>query len=534
MVKKVFIGTLALCMLFMGNESLASEGEDTGFQGSRRLCAAVSQSDLENYVSGGRYTLEMLFRTSGFDWMNYRIYTKDRTTYAEISYEFHDFEEYVDKTGQLLGYEPAIIYFSDNSADYAEGFLSQELMNWLIQDLEEKELISERKAEELFVYQDSVLNLFGKEWTSVENMDLREESAPSVLEHLSIHTVKGQDGEIERRIDFSMQEEAWNTAGKAYFEKNRIQAGIPVSVESENGQTNLSCEISAYSYQQMANQTFALLGVPDMLEQEQKPAGTGLQTRIREKIDFQKLMSEGCEAEIVYELEGQGEELEIYSEDAAEEDGKLSYRGAEAVWMEFGHPDRVQFKEISVHTKVNSLFGRKERTITFALKKSLAEYFHENIKSMAEERMIWGSTLNIYDDGDIRYYKVSFSSCFDRQLLDFTERILESGGSLRIENTGFFFNKNVIEEHIDLWDGQNAYQKPERFLASYELPFGSLIEGGKENLETDLNETGRIHISYRYFDWKIWAGAYGIALVSFVYLKLVFGRGILKKQTKKQ
>ena len=524
MKKWIWIYMLAVSLISYKNVSYAVETEDAEFEGNRKLCVVISQSDLENYISGGRYSLEMLFRTCGFDWLNYRIYTSDRDTYTEISYEFDSFNDYVDKTEQLLGYEPLIVYFTENGIVYEESFPSVELMNWLFQELAEKELVSEYSAEDLFVIEDSRLYLFGEEHVSFENMDLRQEELPSIVEQLSIRTRKAADGKVERSINFSMAEEVWETRGKQYFEKNEEYAGLLLAVNTQNGQTDISCEMSAYSYREIANQTFVLLGVPDVLKQEQEWDGSGLQTHIREIIDFQKLMSEDCAAEIVYELPDREGEIMVLSEAGEVEEDRISYQNMEPAWIEYSYPDLPQFQEVSIHTRVGGLLGRKERVMVFKIKKNLAENFHEDIKSILEERMIRGTVLNIYDEGEERNYEVCFSSYMDSQILEFTEQILGAVGTLQIENNGYFFDESTIQESIRAADFLNGYQKPENFRISYELPAGSIIQGGKESLETDLYENGRIDIRYRYFDWKIWAGAYGIIFVTFFYIKIVFGK----------
>lgn len=130
MKKKISIITLFMLCLWCA--VIGAQAKEEPFSGSRETKCVISQSDLNNFISGGKTSLEMLLVQTKEEW--FELYSKPKGTEVELylKYSFASYEDYKTKTEQLLGYEPITTYGEEEEA-YAENFSPRDLFHFLMQ-----------------------------------------------------------------------------------------------------------------------------------------------------------------------------------------------------------------------------------------------------------------------------------------------------------------------------------------------------------------------------------------------------------------
>ena len=106
---KIKAGIIFFLILIFGVTWPANAGGRESFYGSRTTVCRITQSDLENYVSGGRTSLEMLLSKNQHDWLTYSIESHERDLYIAISFAFDSYEDYTEKLSVLIKAEPVTI-----------------------------------------------------------------------------------------------------------------------------------------------------------------------------------------------------------------------------------------------------------------------------------------------------------------------------------------------------------------------------------------------------------------------------------------
>ena len=123
------------------------------FKGTREFILYADLSNLENYISGGRTSLEYIIRMFKSDWLNFEISTENYDLKIKINFDFESYEDYTSKISELLLYDPTIIYDDER---YIEGFSTVELANFIKDKFQENEFyLSDTEDIEIFVSGDS-------------------------------------------------------------------------------------------------------------------------------------------------------------------------------------------------------------------------------------------------------------------------------------------------------------------------------------------------------------------------------------------
>ena len=146
MKKKIIIALMFLILMCgLSLQSVKAMGE---FVGSRRVVCKISKSDLNNFVSGGQSSLEMILARSAEAWYSCEIDQTNRYVYLILEYSFDDYEEYEEKTYSLIGYQPITTY-GEKDISYMENFAPTELFAFLNQKMQDANLLNEMKFHEL-------------------------------------------------------------------------------------------------------------------------------------------------------------------------------------------------------------------------------------------------------------------------------------------------------------------------------------------------------------------------------------------------
>lgn len=496
MRRKIIITLMFLILVCGINFQQVKATEE--FVGSRRVICKISKSDLNNFVSGGQSSLEMILARSAETWYGCEINQTNRYVYLILEYSFDDYEEYEKKTYSLIGYQPITTY-GEREISYMENFAPTELFAFLNQKMQDANLVNEMKFHEL-------LSVEKDEFT--ESIEKKRKNSDLQYEKICIDTEL--EGDLYSRN--IVYKEAW--AGGLRNIKN-ICDSVNASYE-EYGEKEYKILFTADSEQDLIKKTMIVLDTGVNIEQK-KYCITDKCIRVEmvEKIELEsKLMEEGV---FEYNLKLSDEYRNIV--EPIIEEGEAS----------FSYETDLYFDEIIITTDLSKQIGKVGRKICFCLDRDLADDYHEQIKSQFSEKIRRGDTLTIFDEFGMRYYEFSFSSWFLRDINKFTERILGTANTtLDINKNGIPLKKSTVIDEFEVKEILFS-SKGQQIKCRYIFP-----NNKEKNVEGNYIYSERIEFTYFYY--VILIGYLLCALLCILISCRVIkkGKGILTRKKKRK
>lgn len=443
-----------LCLLKVDNLQAQEE-----FKGSRSIRGIVSQSDLNNFVLGGRAALEMILAQEKVQGCTIRIRSTGTDLEVYIEYPFNTYEEYKDITQKLLGYEPITTY-GDINVSYVENFTPVELFNFLNNCMEKSEVIEEIDFLELLKVEKDTMVINGDTYENIGALNTSDKEK-IMFNNIEINT-ELSNNIYTRTIAFSVEED--QIQGILRVIKERCRSN---DMElQENGTTNSFVTFSANSETQLIKKTMLLLGVPVNINHK-KYFNTKKTVRMetKESLDVESILTEG--GHFSYELilpesyENLSATLKTTEKEAEEKDkkntsvasGKVCSNGREGE-ISFYYDAPLAFDNISIFTDVSDESYKIKRTITFYMDWNIADEYYETVKKELKKRLDNGDVLKIYDNQGYRYYEITHSSWSEKEIEAFTDRIFEMNNStLKIKRSAIPFVKSRIQDKFNIKEG---------------------------------------------------------------------------------
>ena len=157
---KKFLAICIICMILINTfvPGISAKKSYASFSGNRSITYVVDYSDLINFIDGGRYTLDLILRTSAPDWLKYEMSSNDRDVFLKLEFDFNSFSEYNSRAEELVGYPINSFVSIEKDLFLIENFKSKSLLNFLKVMLRQADLFIEKDIEEFF-------NIFSNEMT---------------------------------------------------------------------------------------------------------------------------------------------------------------------------------------------------------------------------------------------------------------------------------------------------------------------------------------------------------------------------------
>ena len=500
---KIIIILIIINVCFCFSKSMAESEE---FKGTRNVIYSIDQSNLANYINGGRENLDISLRKNKPDWLTYKFSAEGRNTIIEFNFSFETYDEYVSKLEELLGYKPAIIRESNKT--FVENFSSIELINFLYNNLASEDESIEIEKEELFNVKNSVLQFNETKIETTENISLRNNNVIKFA-NIQIDTTHNEN-EITRKISAVINKENYK---KEDIEKQFKKVTDKVTI-NERYNYSLEAEITGKNISEIAEKTMICLNTTDMIQEKQNYLDENkVKVDYIEKFNLKDILEETSRLNYTCTLPDYCTNLA--SDENAEQKSningnKVTYDGNLGI-ISFSFERAIQFSEISVTTDMSNLFGIITRTIKFKFPIEIVANYNEKFKNEFTEKLQRGMTLNIYNEKLYRVYEITVSSMFLEELNDKTSKFLNEDMEISMEKTINPFEKNKIKDEYDFSNCVKNMLAPDKIESVYVLDrFAKIIDTDDavikdKTITFDGNLKNEIKFQYKTFNIVLWS-----------------------------
>ncbi len=444
---------LALCMSigsFVIPVFAASEID--GFSGSRYVKYAADKSDLDNFIDGGRAAFDLVLRSNAPEWLSYELSADDRDVSLILSFEFDSFDHYNSQLSELLTFSPNLVYSAEEDLMLLESYSASELLNFLQSLLIAKDCLKEKQLGEFFRIITNEITINANTYTfDQDRISIKPQSETVVkFEALEISTVGKKSGAYSRtitvQIDTAFNEEEHVSAVIKKFKK----AGKTSETEITENLKEVSVTFDTKNQNELTEKTMACLSTAVSVFEEQTyvdQATVGVKRT--EFIDLTELLrTEDVPFSYSFEVPPYFSNLSAESESVSVTDTAITAQNEP--YITFCYERDFKFSSIDITTDFSKLFGKITRTITLSAPTDICIPYHDRIKDELQSHLIRGTSIDIYDDGGSRFYKLSYASWFLKDIEHFTQSILNSSGSLDIEYSWVPFGTSRLQESIAL------------------------------------------------------------------------------------
>lgn len=436
------------------------------FSGTRSFQITADWSDLENYINGGRTAFDQILRGNMPEWFVYDIRTQGRDVTCAFSFSFSSFEDYQSKLATLIMRSPAILYSQEKDLLLMESCTPYDLLNFLENALNQHNCLSEKTLQEIFPLIGSGIEINGQTYDASAGVYIRPEEAEAVLlENLSVDTSTKKNYAYSRVItaqvgsgsDADDLERQFSAAGEP--EVHKIEGGYEVSVSFE-----------AVSQEELVYKTMQCLNAPTFISESQTPVdGKTVQVERTEFFDVDHMLKEEGTFSYTYNYPSYYDQLIPEKESVQINDSYVQATGESFVI--FTYQRKLQFSSVEILTDLSAPSGKITRVITCTLPLEIAEEYHKKVTDRLRLNLVNGSVLDIYDEGDRRYYQISFSSFLNKEIETFTAAILDDPKyKFDASLTWFPFAENQINDSFQTDDMISGIVPADEITATYILP----------------------------------------------------------------
>ncbi|OUP84202.1 hypothetical protein B5F07_08685 [Lachnoclostridium sp. An169] len=513
--KAVLIGAL-LAVLITGHakaQENASETVPKEFSGTRTTICRIAQSDLDNFVSGGRASLEMVLVQNQQEWFTCMTKSQGRNLYLVLTFSFESYDDYEEKVTYLLGQDPVTTYRSEDQP-YMENFSPEELFNYLELAMEQKYMTEEDGLTEFMRVQADTVELNGTEYTGSRALNTGKAENIS-FENVHVITYLEENGDWTRKIECSTDEKNSDRIFSVMKERSNS-----CNASFENDTRTCSITFTAGTEEELVKKTMMVLETSvNIRHRKYYKDDSTVRMETEESIDAEALLTKeggfSWQMELTEDYINLSGQLLTNEEESGSQNKEATttvrentviYEGREGE-VKFYYDEAVMCDCILIQTDLSDELSKLKRTITFCMDGRIADDYHEQIKEEISSRMQDGDSLRIYDDRGKRFYEVSFQSWFVKDIESFTEEMLGvEKVSFEVERKVFPVMESSIEESFSLPVGKaNTYSGKIELL--YILPDhaeSSGIENTGSQVMYTCNDNGRYSekIEFTCFHYK--------------------------------
>lgn len=518
-MKKKLLALLLTVILVLGMLSMSAFAEETdAFAGTRSVTLTADVSYLENYFIGGRQMLDLALRKGAPQWLNYQMDVENRDISIQISFDFSSAEDYTAKLQMLMMQVPGVLYENGDQTTLLESYSATELLRFVQHAYTNTEAQPEKELSEIFTVTENRITVNSEEYaTQEEAMRILPDGVVIPrADELSVDTVMTEAGGYERtiRVRCYLQNEEDNR-----LETFEQQFGSVGTVTKEEDNT-VSVVFSANSDSELSRKTISCLRCINSIIEEEAYADeqTVLVTRT-EIFDLQDVLAEGANFAYSCTFAPECRELATENEQINLEENTASATNQQSLTLTYLRGFR--FAKLENVTDVTDPLGRITKTLRFYVPVKIASAYHEMIKTKFQDRLRDGMTLNIYDQGGMRCYDISFGAWYPDQIEDGIKAILGREGNKFSLKRGFFpYARNVLREELSLGQVLEDMAQPGMIDSTYLLPDGSIVtpeEWSKARVPFD---------GFNFFICLLYAGM----IIVIAVLAVVITRAVRKKK----
>ncbi len=431
----------------------SSFSEPDSFSGTRHIEITADISDVENFINGGRPILDMAVRSNAPEWLSYNIHAVDRDLLITLDFTFESLGDYTEKVKALLTNHPTIVLFQneeDEDFTYLEGFSAIQLLNFVQQVLISSGLTTEKAMTEIFVVKNNAITINTVEYASEDkSISIRpDNSAIVTFSNLSLTTSVDKNNVFKRTISVSIDKSINKNSDIKELTKRFSDTGKKTD-ETTDGFTYVSVEFTAVNQVEMLKKTmFCLNTATSVSEQQTIDADRNITVDKTEYIDTECVLDEAGTFSYVFEYPSYYESVSSADENITVTETAIS--SSVGPNINFTYKSGFKFSSIDITTDLSSASGKIKKIIKFSAPAEIATAFHDQIVSRYEEKLINGTTFNIYDENGYRNYEFIFETFFSKDIAEFTSAILGGECTFELTDNWLPYGKSSIKETTNI------------------------------------------------------------------------------------
>ena len=527
-INKIIVGIIVVLLLLTSFTIV--KAEDTSYAGSRNVIIQIDESDMNSYVSGGREGFEYIIRKSKPMWLDYSFKTKDKTITFTMQFTFENYDQYVERLTELLGYEPAILDEGESTKDIVEGFNAIELTNFIKNELESEGMLVEGNIQNFFTVVNSTLQIGENTYETKDAIDTREKQDVIIFSNVSITTEIENISLYSRTIEVTLDSD--DTDDIETIKDRFKKVGELANSRSD---TSASVTFKASNLEELSEKTMQVLNVSALItEKKEYKTDDRLKVTYEERIDTEKLLSENGYISYKITCPEFYENIEKAKKESSVNvsNKTVTLRNKEEN-MIFTYEKPLTIENIKISTKI-TMYGEMERNIILQIPLEYATYYKDILTEKINSKLAKGMTLNIYDEGIMRCYSINFKALTLNRLEEQTSKIISGNDTFEFSNKYVFFLKSNIKENLEVNTIIDGILQPSQIELEYILPSSTnkiLDEKVDNHIYTTTTTDGKVEFTFSYNNYMVLGFIAFVVLVIVIIVLIIVNK--LKNKSKK-
>lgn len=416
-MKKLYCFLAVILLALVLSISAAAEpalDPESRFEGSRTVCYVMDRSELENYVTGGRKTLETCFRVSRPSWLSVSYRTQETEVYLTLSFPFESFADYQAKLGELMGRDP-VIYFrqEEGRSVYTEAFSAMDLLGFVRNTLEQQGLLQAYAFDRLVRFSSGEMVLNDQTYDTGRRFGINNDALDLQASAVSVSTLWDGSG-FSRTIRMIVADDQLgaDTKDRLYA---RFESGLgELSSASAGSSTTYTAHFTADTMEQLMEKSILLLDVEDSVDQTAAYLDDdNVTVRFQENLDVSSLMDPDTgRYTYVLILPDEFRNINLPEDTPCTAEGQQISCAVPGETVEFSYERLFAPRDVSLTLDLSSQTGRMEAVLRCTVDLSVADAYHQQVKNDLQQTLCNGQVLNIYDQEDCRVYEIRTDSWF--------------------------------------------------------------------------------------------------------------------------
>lgn len=246
---------------------------DSSFSGSRVITLTLSNGDLNDYVPGGKASIEATIKKYIPDCLSYTITEGDDSLVCKFTLAFTGFDDYKTKVSKILAAEKddpitAEIEYENigspfkSSLRFKENYSSMDLIGWFRYGLQQDDAVTEENTSNWFENGSMSVTISGTEYSSYSSISV-DDSVYNTPDSIQVKTYFLTSGNFDRTIDFYFSNSTLtNLSEQNVNVEEHLGSLITSSVvekKVEDHQTIYSVKMNGLTAEQIASETAKVL-----------------------------------------------------------------------------------------------------------------------------------------------------------------------------------------------------------------------------------------------------------------------------------
>ncbi len=276
-IKKLLLAAALICctLLFAscGAKVDTEFTADSNFAGTRIITLTLSNSDLSEYVPGGKDSIEATIKKYMPDCLTYSLTEGEGSLVCKFTLAFTGIDDYKSKAAKVLAAEiddpvTAEIEYENvgspfkSSLRFKENFSSMDLIGWFRYGLQKDEVVKRDTTSDWFEIGSTTVSIGGTEYSSYSSISV-DDSVYNTPDSIIVKTYFLTSGNYDRTIEFrfsndtltKLSEQSVNV--EEYF--NGVVSSSKVEKIAEEYETIYSLKMTGLTAEQIAAETAKIL-----------------------------------------------------------------------------------------------------------------------------------------------------------------------------------------------------------------------------------------------------------------------------------